>query len=733
MYRQKARYLLLAVLSLCFGLQMSQALQAQDLVWAKRAGGTSIDFGRGIAVDGSGNSHVTGEFFGSATFGPGETNETTLTSAGNRDIFVAKYDASGDLVWAKRAGAGGASFDQGLGIAVDGSGNSYVTGHFVGSATFGPGETNETTLTSAGFDDIFVAKYDASGDLVWAKRAGGMSFNDFGQGIAVDGSGNSYVTGNFQGSATFGPGETNQTILNSAGGGDIFVAKYDASGDLVWAKRAGGTAVDVGNGIAVDGSGNSYVTGDFGGSATFGPGETNETTLTSSAGSFDIFVAKYDAPGDLVWAKRAGGTSIDFGRGIAVDGSGNGYVTGNFNGSATFGPGQTNETTLTSAGSGDIFVAKYDASGDLVWAKRAGAGGASFDQGRGIAVDGSGSSYVTGNFNGPATFGPGETNETTLTSTGFVDIFVAKYDASGDLVWAKRAGGTGFDEGRGIAVDGSGNSYVTGRFNDLATFGPGGTNETTLTSAGSDDIFVAKYGGGVPAVATILAASGSLLVAPGSIASGFGDPLAPGVEASTELPLPTELLGVSVRLTDSAGVARLSQLFVVTPTQINFFIDAATALGLALVEVLQDGEVIASGTVQVVAVAPGIFTANADGEGVPAAFYLRFRGTEQTAQEFVFDPAAPLGARDPVLIDFGGEDEQVFIAIFGTGMRGGAQVTATLDGEEVPVSPVVALEDFVGLDQANLGTIPRSFIGRGVVELRLFIDGIPTNVVLLLL
>ncbi len=264
MYRQKARYLLLAVLSLCFGLQMSQALQAQDLVWAKRAGGTSIDFGRGIAVDGSGNSHVTGEFFGSATFGPGETNETTLTSAGNRDIFVAKYDASGDLVWAKRAGAGGASFDQGLGIAVDGSGNSYVTGHFVGSATFGPGETNETTLTSAGFDDIFVAKYDASGDLVWAKRAGGMSFNDFGQGIAVDGSGNSYVTGNFQGSATFGPGETNQTTLtSSAGSFDIFVAKYDASGDLVWAKRAGGTAVDVGNGIAVDGSGNSYVTGDF--------------------------------------------------------------------------------------------------------------------------------------------------------------------------------------------------------------------------------------------------------------------------------------------------------------------------------------------------------------------------------------------------------------------------------------------------------------------------------------
>ena len=442
-------------------------------------------------------------------------------------------------------------------------------------------------------------------------------------------------------------------------------------------------------------------------------------------------MAKYDASGDLVWAKRAGGSSFDLGIGIAVDGARNSYVTGLFGGSATFGLGETNQTTLTSAGSGDIFVAKYDASGDLVWANRA--GGTSDALGNGIAVDGAGNSYVTGCFQGSATFGSGETNETTLTSAGGQDIFVAKNDASGDLVWAKRTGGTSGDRGIGIAVDGAGNSYVTGDFSDSATFGSGEANETTLTSAGGNDIFVAKYGGGVPPVATILAASGSLLVAPGSIASGFGDPLAPGVEAGTELPLPTELLGVSVRLTDSAGVERLSQLFVVTPIQINFFIDAATALGLALVEVLQDGEVIATGTVEVVAVAPGIFTANADGAGVPAAFYLRFRGAEQTAQEFVFDPAAPLGAREPVLIDFGDEAEQVFISIFGTGMRGGSVVTATIDGEDAPVSRVVALEEFVGLDQANLGPIPRSFIGRGVVELRLFIDGIPTNVVLLLL
>ena len=209
-----------------------------SIVWAKRAGGTGSDSGLGIAVDGSGNSYVTGDFRDSATFGPGETNETTLISGAGPfdfDIFVAKYDASGELVWAKRAGGtGDFDIDQGRGIAVDGSGNSYVTGLFEGSATFGPGESNETTLTSVGPSpspsggdsfDIFVAKYDASGALVWAKRAGGTGFDE-GLGIAVDGSGNSYVTGGFVGSATFGPGETNETTLTSAGGLDIYWGIY---------------------------------------------------------------------------------------------------------------------------------------------------------------------------------------------------------------------------------------------------------------------------------------------------------------------------------------------------------------------------------------------------------------------------------------------------------------------------------------------------------------------------
>ena len=425
---------------------------AQQWDWALKGGGTSFDEGRSIAVDGSGNTYVTGAFQGTASFGG-----TTLTSSGREDIFVAKYDASGSVLWAKKAG--GSSFDAGQGIALDGSGNAYVTGWFSGTSDFG-----NTTLFSSGKWDVFVAKYDASGSVLWAKKAGGTLL-DQGRSIALDSNGNTYVTGWFTGTASFG-GKT----LTSSEDDDIFVAKYDASGAVLWAKKAGGTNSEAGRSIAVDGSGNAYVAGGFEDTASFGG-----TTLTSS-GQIDIFVAKYDASGNVLWAKKAGGTSFDNGVDIALDGNGNTYVTGSFRGTASFGG-----TTLTSSGIDDIFVAKYHASGNVLWAKKA--GGISSDKGSGIAVDGSGNAYVTGLFWDTASFGG-----SSLTSSGQTDIFVVNYNASGNVLWAKKAGGTTREGGYGIAVNSSGNAYVTGRFKDTANFGG-----TTLTSSGgSRDIFIAK-------------------------------------------------------------------------------------------------------------------------------------------------------------------------------------------------------------------------------------------------
>ncbi|WP_428662009.1 SBBP repeat-containing protein [Runella sp.] len=173
--------------------------------------------------------------------------------------------------------AGGTGVDEARSIAVDGNGNVYVTGYFEGTATFGT-----VTKTSAGYRDIFVAKYDKSGSVQWVQSAGGTG-NDFGYGIAVDGNGNVYVTGAFSGTATFG-----SAIKTSAGETDIFITKYNPSGMWQWTQFAGGTHFDYGNKIAVDSSNNVFITGFFYLTAKFG---RNSKT---SAGSREIFIGRLD-------------------------------------------------------------------------------------------------------------------------------------------------------------------------------------------------------------------------------------------------------------------------------------------------------------------------------------------------------------------------------------------------------------------------------------------------------
>lgn len=392
------------LLVLAFFTSLSTTLQAQDVIWAKSAGGSGFDLGLGIVVDGAGNSYITGAFVAPGTFGLAQPNQTTLTGVAS-EMFVAKYDAIGSLLWAKSAG--GAGFDEGQGIAIDGAGNCYVTGIYNVSATFGLGEANQTILSGSD-SEIFLAKFDTNGMLVWAKSAGGAS-GDGGNSIAVDGLGNCYVTGEFANSATFGVGETNETTL--FGASSIFVAKYDANGGLLWAKGAG-SSQSLGTEIVVDDAGNCYVTGFFHTSTTFGMGEANQTTLTGERQ--EICLVKYDPNGALVWAKNAGGPNRDSGNSIRLDGFGDIYVTGVFDVSATFGSGEPNQTALSGANS-EVFLAKYDHNGALVWVKNA--GGAGLDFGYGLDVDGLGNSYVTGKFDNTATFGLGDANQTTLSGT----------------------------------------------------------------------------------------------------------------------------------------------------------------------------------------------------------------------------------------------------------------------------------------------------------------------------
>jgi len=322
------------------------------------------------------------------------------------------------------------------------------------------------SLTSSGSCDIFVAKMDINGNWLWASKAGGSGGNS-GYGIALDDNGNSYITGAFKDTATFG-----SYSLTSSGGYDIFIAKMDATGNWQWVAKAGGNDWDQGNSIAIDNNGNSYVTGRFRETATF-----SSYTLTSS-GFNDIFVAKMDATGNWLWAAQVGGSDWDEGRGIAIDDNGNSYVTGSFMDTATFG-----SSSLISSGGRDVFVAKMDASGNWLWSTNAGGSDSEFCLG--IAIDDNGNSYVTGYFWGIATFG-----SSSLISSGGHDVFVAKMDTTGNWLWAAQAGGSDSDDFIfDIATDDNGNSFVTGLFSETATFG-----SYSLTSNGDDDIFVAKMG-----------------------------------------------------------------------------------------------------------------------------------------------------------------------------------------------------------------------------------------------
>ena len=452
---------------------------ADDAVYgyAVDMGGTGIDLAYGIAVDSSDNVYTTGRFQGTADFDPGP-GIFNLSSAGVWDIFVSKLDSAGNFVWAKSMG--GTDFAEGRGIAVDASGNVYTTGHFHATVDFdpGPGTFNLTW-------GIFVQKLDSAGNFVWAKDLGGTSFDE-GYGIAVDASDNVYITGIFAGTADFdpGPGIFN---LSSAGLNDVFISKLDSAGDFVWAKAMGDASDDWGYGIAVDASGNVYSTGFFAETADFDPGQG--IANLSSAGGQDIFVSKLDSSGEFVWAQAMGGNSLDTGRGIALDASGNVYTIGSFEGTADFDPGE-GAASLGSAGGSDIFLSKLDSAGNFVWAKAM--GGTGDDRGLGIALDATGSVHTTGRFQGTADFDPG-TGTASLTSAGGTngDIFVSKLDSTGNFVWAKAMGGTSDDWGLGIVLDATGNVYTTGRFQSTANFDPG-AGTASLASAGSFDIFVSK-------------------------------------------------------------------------------------------------------------------------------------------------------------------------------------------------------------------------------------------------
>ena len=317
--------------------------------------------------------------------------------------------------------------------------------------------------------------------LGYARAYSGSTSSDSaeGYGIGVDGSGNAYLTGDFRNTVDFDPGAGVSTLTGVGGGIDGYITRLDASGNIRGLNIVvNGSGTDAGFGVAVDASGNSYFSGSF--------------IDTSTGNQSQAYAIKLDTAGSIVWSKFFGGTGSAGGAGIAVDESGNVYLTGSFSGAVDFDPG-AGTVSLTSNISGDVFAVKLNSSGELQWVKRFGEI-STFPMSGPVAVDVAGNVYLTGTFQETMDLDPGP-GTAFLTSPGSFDVFAVKLNSSGDFIWAKQFRGGGYDEARGIAVDGAGNVVITGSFEDTADFDPG-PGTANLTSAGSYDAFVVKLDSG---------------------------------------------------------------------------------------------------------------------------------------------------------------------------------------------------------------------------------------------
>jgi hypothetical protein len=396
-------------------------------------------------------------------------------------FFVITSNASAqNFQWAKAIG--GSSSDRGYHSAIDASGNVYTTGTFTGVVDFDPG-AGTAILTSAGLEDIFILKSDASGNFLWVKQIGNTGSDE--AYYISENAGNLYITGDFSNTVDFDPGASS-TYLSSAGATDVFILKLDSSGNLIWARSVGGTGFEYAYSVGTDGSGNIYVTGYFLGTADFDP--SAGTAYLTSAGGADIFFSKLDASGNFVWAKSVGGTYDDHGKSV-IDGSGNIYTTGYFYGTVDFDP-SAGVTYLTSSGMNDVSVFKLDASGNFIWAKPV--GGVNDDLAYDIVVDPAGNVYSTGSYDGTVDFDPGAGTYNLTAVPGGSDIFIFKLDPAGSFLWAKSMGGSDYDYSNGIAIDAASNVYVTGNFAGTADFdpSPGTFNLTSVPTSYANEFIV---------------------------------------------------------------------------------------------------------------------------------------------------------------------------------------------------------------------------------------------------
>jgi len=516
-----------AMICLASGILLSSPLSAHSSPhWtsAFSFGGGDSNIGQAVKVDRDGNRYVTGAFSATAYFpmrapetgGEGRAAQSAsatkaLTSDGGTDVFLAKYDQSGKLVWLTQAG--GSEDDEGFDIGFDRAGNVYLTGVFTDSATFHAVKGTDQTVTGTG-ETIFLAKYTPSGSLAWV-QTGTITFDgsNNGYGVAVDPvAGSVYVTGVSQGDTTFSSSDGTTHTVSGPETWHMVLVKYNTAGDFQWGETNQAEVNTVAHKVAVDTDNNVYATGWMEGDTTFSSNDGNDLTVegfSQPVQSFpdfpnDAFIVKYDSHGNVKWANHIGGY-----KGIATDiaTSRDGKVSitgfvGNIAGSpeqaatiVTSQPGGKNINlgggTLTDPYNADVFLATYDRAGVLLEAQRF--GGAQNEGGSGIAYDDHDALVVAGIFQDKITI-----EGQTLSGKDSSNLFVVKFanderrhkgDKDNQLDWAKEADGpgvAGFENDPRIGLTARGDVLVTGAYEPAAQF-----DGFELNGAGLEEGFLA--------------------------------------------------------------------------------------------------------------------------------------------------------------------------------------------------------------------------------------------------
>lgn len=428
--------------TLLFISVLSVTIHAQNtLQWgsAEQGHGDFYDDAASVTFDSQKNVYMTGYFASdSISFG-----SVVLHSNGVADAYVVKFDPYLQVQWA--VSFGGSAEEYGLGISADSSDRIVVVGNFSSaSMTLG-----STTIMNRGVStpDMFIAQLDANGNFLWARSEGGGNYDNCAGVDLNTANGDVYVSAAYYLDTMF---IGNDTLLNR-GGYDMVLMKFDANGNYLWARDAGGNFNDLANAVAFDVNGYVITSGGFASDSLTFP---TDTLMNPVAALPETFVVKYDVNGNCIWAERAGAGDNDHSVAIDADVNGQLYVGGHYHsGSFVFG-----NDTLVNQGQGDVYLLSYDANGNQLWGKAA--GGIEQDFGYGVYVDANGKIYSCGMFQSLSIdFGPYTFNNPNIND----NMFVVMYDAAGNEIDSLSGGGLGMDYIGSIAVSTAG-LYAVGAF-----------------------------------------------------------------------------------------------------------------------------------------------------------------------------------------------------------------------------------------------------------------------------